>query len=80
MIDLTISERILNYIGGQFTVPVGDNYLDNVNPATGEVFCQIPDSNSADVDAAVEAARAAFPKWSVTPAEENFGYLIASQH
>ena len=37
--------------------------LDVTNPATGEVLARVPLSGAADVDAAVAAARAAFPGW-----------------
>ncbi len=46
-----------------------------MNPATGEVYGQIPDSNSKDVEAAVHVAQKAFPVWSTTPAEERFKIL-----
>ena len=50
-------------------------FIDNINPATGEVYGQIPDSNKKDIEAAVHAAQKAFPKWSVTPVEERFKIL-----
>ena len=50
--------------------PVGRKYLDNYNPATGKVYSLIPDSDEKDVQLAVDAAQAAFPKWSRTPKEE----------
>ncbi len=49
--------------------------MDNINPATGEIFCQIPDSNEKDIAIAIGAAKRAFPAWSVTPAEERFKIL-----
>ncbi|HEX6847803.1 MAG TPA: aldehyde dehydrogenase [Chitinophagaceae bacterium] len=50
-------------------------FIDNVNPATGKVYGQIPDSNKKDVAAAIHAAQKAFPSWSVTPVEERFKIL-----
>ena len=50
-------------------------FIDNVNPATGKVYGQIPDSNKKDVVAAIHAAQKAFPSWSVTPVEERFRIL-----
>lgn len=44
--------------------------LDVINPATEEVFARVPAGTAADVDAAVAAARAAFPAWSRTPDAE----------
>jgi len=50
-------------------------FIDNINPATGEVYGQIPDSNKKDIEAAVHAAHKVFPKWSLTPVEERFKIL-----
>jgi aminomuconate-semialdehyde/2-hydroxymuconate-6-semialdehyde dehydrogenase len=49
--------------------------MDNVNPATGQVYSQTPDSDQQDIEEAVGAAKAAFPGWSTTPAEERFKIL-----
>lgn len=38
-----------------------------INPATGESFAQVPAGDASHVDAAVAAARAAFPAWAATP-------------
>lgn len=73
--DLRIPEKIANYIGGSLSTPINGKYIDNVNPATGEVYSQIPDSDSQDVEEAVGAAKAAFAGWSTTPAEERFKIL-----
>lgn len=73
--DLRAPEKILNYIGGELKAPVNGKYIDNINPATGEVYSQIPDSTALDVEEAVAAAEAAFPAWSKTPAEEKFKIL-----
>lgn len=53
-----------NYIGGKHTDPESGNYIDNVNPANGEVYSRVPDSSKEDLDNAVLAAKNAFPKWS----------------
>lgn len=68
--------RIENYMGGRLVGPVSGNYLDNFDPAIGEVYSLIPDSDEADVNAAVEAAKAAFPAWSKTSAEGRHDILI----
>jgi aminomuconate-semialdehyde/2-hydroxymuconate-6-semialdehyde dehydrogenase len=57
-------EKLLNYIGGQFVAPQSNNYFDNYEPATGQVYSHIPDSGVEDVEAAVHAAQEAFPTWS----------------
>ncbi|HRO71458.1 MAG TPA: aldehyde dehydrogenase family protein, partial [Chitinophagaceae bacterium] len=73
--DLSIPEFLENYIDGRFFAPVSQNYIDNVNPATGELIGHIPDSNEKDVTEAVAAAENAFPNWSVTPVEKRFMVL-----
>jgi aminomuconate-semialdehyde/2-hydroxymuconate-6-semialdehyde dehydrogenase len=73
--NLTNFQYIQNYIGGEFKEPISKQYIDNINPATGSIYGQIPNSNSEDVNAAVEAARNAFPSWSVSTAETRFKIL-----
>ena len=68
--------RIQNYIGGAFLAPNSGKYLTNTNPATGNSIGSIPDSDSRDVDAAVLAAKNAFPSWSSTKPEERFAVLL----
>ena len=68
--------QIDNYIGGELVKPASGQYLDNIEPATGEVYSQIPDSDDRDVNLAADAARAAFPGWSQTPAEARFEILM----
>jgi malonate-semialdehyde dehydrogenase (acetylating) / methylmalonate-semialdehyde dehydrogenase len=60
-------ERLKNYIGGEWVAAQTDNYTPVHNPATCEVIAECPESTAADVDAAVEAAAAAFPEWRSTP-------------
>jgi aminomuconate-semialdehyde/2-hydroxymuconate-6-semialdehyde dehydrogenase len=62
--------NIKNYINGQFVNPVFGKYLDNFNPAVGEVYGHIPNSSKEDVEEAYAAAAEAFPKWSNTSLEE----------
>lgn len=68
-------ENILNYINGELVVPVSGQYLDNINPAVGEVYGKIPDSDGRDVALAVEAAKTAFPEWSAMPVEKRSSIL-----
>ena len=62
--------KIKNYINGEFLAPELGNYLDNYNPATGDVYSQTPDSTTEDVENAYKAAAAAFPTWSNTTLTE----------
>ena len=56
-------KRILNYIDGNFCEPISGSWLDNIAPATGKVYSQIPDSDAEDVENAYQAAAKAFPVW-----------------
>lgn len=68
-------EHLHNYIGGRLIPPQSGRFLDNVNPATGQVYSLIPDSDAADVAQAVAAAQQAFPDWAAAPAETRFRIL-----
>jgi betaine-aldehyde dehydrogenase len=62
--------RLRNYIDGEFRDAADGRTIEVVNPATGEVYATSPLSGQADVDAAMDAAAAAFPAWrDATPAE-----------
>ena len=67
--------RIRNYIDGQLTAPATGRYLDNYNPAIGQPYSEVPDSQLDDVAAAVSAAESAFPKWSGKSPGERAGIL-----
>lgn len=68
--------KIENYINGRLVKPESGNYLENYNPATGEVYSLIPDSDAKDVAAAVEAGKKAFPVWSKTNPEKRHDILM----
>ena len=74
--------RIDHLINGK---PVaGSAYFETVNPATQEVLAEVAAGGTAEVNAAVAAAKAAFPAWAATPAPERaklmrrLGDLIAA--
>ena len=54
---------VLNYIGGERLPAKGGTWLDGSEPATGQVFSRIADSDAQDVEAAVAAAEKALPAW-----------------
>ena len=68
--------NIRNYIDGAFTDPIGGQFLDNIDPSTGNAYGLIPRSQAADVDLAVAAAKAAFPAWSSLSAAERSSWLM----
>ena len=56
--------QIRNFIDGRFVAPVGGRFLDNIEPATGQPYSQVADSDNHDVELAVAAAEQAFASWS----------------
>ena len=56
--------------------PVDGRYLDNFEPATGQVYGETPDSGPEDVGRAVAAAKAAFPAWALTSKEERSRLMV----
>jgi aminomuconate-semialdehyde/2-hydroxymuconate-6-semialdehyde dehydrogenase len=69
-------ETILNYIGGQWQEPLGGQWIDNFEPATGAVYGRIPRSDHRDAAAAYQAAAAAFPQWSTRSAAERSAIML----
>ncbi|NUQ84206.1 MAG: CoA-acylating methylmalonate-semialdehyde dehydrogenase [Anaerolineales bacterium] len=68
--------EILNYINGEWVKPNAAEYLDVINPATGEVIAKTPLSPKVEVDAAARAASAAFPGWRRVPVNDRVQYLF----
>lgn len=56
--------KLKNYIDGEWVESKTDKYEDVINPATGEVLCQVPISTRAELDQAAVIAEQAFEKWS----------------
>jgi len=69
-------EKLQNFINGSYCDPKDGQYIDNYEPATGAVYCQIPNSSHQDVALAVKAAEKAFPLWSNMPKEQRSAILV----
>src|SRR4051812_17994999 len=67
------------YIAGEWKTPAGGGYFDTIDPSNGEKLASVAQGSSADIDAAVKAARAAFSQWrSLTPhARARYLYALA---
>ncbi|MFI8836729.1 aldehyde dehydrogenase family protein [Streptomyces afghaniensis] len=65
------------YIGGAWRPAAGQDVIEVVNPADGQVIGTVPAGTAEDVDAAVRAARAALPDWAATPPAERAARLAA---
>lgn len=69
-------EQLANYINGAFQPSHASDFLDVRNPATAETLVRVPVTPRAEVDAAAQAALAAWDGWRRTPALERIQYLF----
>jgi betaine-aldehyde dehydrogenase len=68
--------KLENFIGGKSVPTTGEGVHEVRNAATGEVIAEMGISSAADVQAAVDAATAAFPEWrDATPSERSMALL-----
>src|SRR5262245_57291968 len=65
------------FVDGVWTEPEESRLFDSVNPATGKPFARVTQATSAEVDAAVAAARRAQPGWARLPGHARARYLYA---
>src|ERR1700677_101787 len=68
--------KVPNYVSGQWVESTATEWLEVTNPATGETIARTPLSDAAEVNAAVEAAAAAYPEWRRTPPEDRIQPLF----
>jgi len=67
---MSFQSRYENYIGGEWVAPTAGRYFENASPVTGQPFCEIPRSDEADIEKALDAAHAAALAWGKTTAAE----------
>jgi len=65
-----------NYINGEWVDSNTTTFGDVWNPAKGEKIAQVPYGTKEDVEAAVKAAKDAFPEWRATPPLSRARYLF----
>ena len=73
---VNFKDRYDNYIGGQWIAPVSGEYFNNTSPVNGSLICQIPRSNEADINLALDAAHAAKTSWGKTSVTERSNILL----
>jgi aldehyde dehydrogenase (NAD+) len=66
-----------HFIDGGFVTPSTTKWIDVSNPANGETLGKVPQGSAEDIDAAVKAARRAFPAWSKLSGHERAKHLYA---
>lgn len=69
-------KKILNFINGEHREAASGAWIDNYNPANGEVYAHIARSDRQDVELAVKAAEKAFPIWSQMSINERSAKLV----
>ena len=69
--------RFNEFIGGAWVAPASGQYQTTSDPSNGEVLAEVALGNTADVDAAVAAARKALPGWQALTGHERARYLYA---
>jgi aldehyde dehydrogenase len=73
---VSLKPRYENFIGGHWIAPTKGAYSENVTPATGEVFTEVPKSTPEDIELALDAAHAAKGAWAEASAAERSRVLI----
>src|SRR5215471_11248975 len=68
--------QVPHFIGGQWTGSSSSNWQDVINPATSATIARVPLAEASEVNAAIEAAAAAFPDWRRTPPEDRIQPLF----
>ena len=70
------SVNVANYVDGRWQDPDASEWLDVLNPATGESLAKVPLSSAKEVARAVEAAASSWPEWRRTPPEDRIQPLF----
>jgi len=69
--------RFGHFINGAWQAPSSGEYFDTLDPSNGEKLASVAQGSSQDIDAAVKAAREAFPKWRALTPHVRARYLYA---
>ena len=71
------TRTLANYAGGSWRPADGVDTIEDIDPATGGVPALVPLSGAGEVDAAVTAAREAYPAWAATPPQKRARAVMA---
>ncbi|GAB1537302.1 aldehyde dehydrogenase family protein [Geovibrio sp. ADMFC3] len=72
---VSLKSRYDNFIGGEWVAPEKGQYMPNISPATGQPFCEVAKSTSADVEKALDAAHKAKDAWGSSSLAERAAVL-----
>ena len=76
MITAVEPKKLQYWVGGEWHTSRTDRYMDCYDPSIGEVVARTPQCTPAEVEAAVAAAKAAFPSWADTPPNKRVQVLF----
>ncbi len=71
------ADPLPNFVNGRWVHPTSVGLLDVPDPSSGSVIARVPRSGGSEVDAAVAAARSAFPAWREVPVAERAHRVLA---
>ncbi len=71
------NRRFDHFINGTWQAPAAGAYFETLDPSNGEKLASVAQGTAADIDAAVHAARAAYPKWRALTPHIRARYLYA---
>jgi aldehyde dehydrogenase len=63
---VSLKPRYENFIGGEWVPPIKGEYMNDVSPVNGKVFCEVARSTKEDVELALDAAHRARQSWGET--------------
>jgi len=69
-------EKYGNFINGEFTPPVDQQYFEVVSPVDGKVYTKVARSNEKDIEKALDAAHSAAAKWNFSSPTERSQILL----
>jgi malonate-semialdehyde dehydrogenase (acetylating)/methylmalonate-semialdehyde dehydrogenase len=76
MITAVEPKKLQYWVGGEWKNSRTDRYMDCYDPSIGEVVARTPQCTPAEVEAAIAAAKAAFPAWADTPPNKRVQVLF----
>ena len=68
--------QIKNFINGKLVSPNSGEYFDNSSPVDGQIYSQIPDSDTTDINNAVSAAKESFKTWCQLPKKDRHYHMM----
>lgn len=73
---MSASNKLPNFIDGQYVHPEGVQYVNVVSPSDQEIIAQVPLSTAKDVDQAVEIGKKAFEEWSTLTIKQRTAIML----